>query len=138
MRRLVRWMRRSPAERALAMRAFGLLIAARIGLRLMPLQSLRAGLRRGRGGENASAERIAWAVRTAARYLPGSACLAQALAADALMERHGHASSLRIGVARTEAGGLEAHAWVESEGRVVIGGGGLDRYTPLPDLQSIK
>jgi hypothetical protein len=33
---------------------------------------------------------------------------------------------------------LIAHAWLESEGRVLIGEFELDRYTPLvaPDLQS--
>ena len=32
----------------------------------------------------------------------------------------------------------DAHAWVESAGRIVVGElpGGLDRYTPLPTLPS--
>jgi hypothetical protein len=129
-------MRRTPAERRLVLRALWLLIAVRIGMRATPVQILRARLRRWPlGAAAAGPERIAWAVRTAARYLPGSACLAQALAVEALMERCGHASNLRIGVARTEAGKFEAHAWVESGGTVVIGGGELDRYTPLPPLE---
>jgi hypothetical protein len=43
--------------------------------------------------------------------------------------------SLRIGVAKGEAGKLEAHAWVESQGRIVIGGlRDLPYFTPLPPL----
>jgi hypothetical protein len=40
---------------------------------------------------------------------------------------------LRIGVARSEAGKIEAHAWVESMGKVIIGGTHVDlkRFTVL-------
>jgi hypothetical protein len=38
---------------------------------------------------------------------------------------------VHIGVVRSEEGKFEAHAWVESEGRAVIGGHALECYTPL-------
>jgi len=49
----------------------------------------------------------------------------------------GYPCGLRIGAAKNGADELIAHAWVESEGRVVIGEFELDRYTPLkaPRLQ---
>jgi len=71
------------------------------------------------------------AVRRASRLVPGATCLAQALALRRLLVRHGHASTVQIGV--TTAGGLfAAHAWVESEGVALLcGADDLDRYAPL-------
>jgi hypothetical protein len=83
-----------------------------------------------------SPERIAWAVRVARRYVPAATCLSQALAVRTLFRRQGYPAQLRIGVTKGERGQLEAHAWVESEGKIVIGGSqDLARYTPLPSLQ---
>jgi hypothetical protein len=40
---------------------------------------------------------------------------------------------------KTESGQLTAHAWVESDGQVVVGDlpGGLGIYTPLPSLPRV-
>jgi hypothetical protein len=65
-------------------------------------------------------------------HLHAMNCLRRSLALHRLLARRGVASRLVIGVRRTE-GGLEAHAWIESAGRVLG-----DRpdvaalYTPLP------
>ena len=42
---------------------------------------------------------------------------------------------LHIGAVKDEEGKFLAHAWVESEGRVVIGGHELERYTRLMTLE---
>ena len=82
-----------------------------------------------------SSDRIAWAVIAASRYVLGDKpCLTQALAAQLLLKRQGYPASLRIGVSRTAEKQLQAHAWVESKDRVVVGAGELSRYTPLPAL----
>jgi len=83
-------------------------------------------------------DKVVWAVRVASRYMPGRVkCLAQALTAQVLLERRGYQTQLRIGVAKGEGGQLEAHAWVESQGRIVIGGlKDLARYTTLPTLEA--
>jgi hypothetical protein len=53
-----------------------------------------------------------------------------------LLAHHGDPAVIRIGVAKNKNGQLEAHAWVESRGRVVIGGSReLFRYTPFPPVQ---
>ena len=85
-----------------------------------------------------SVNRVVWAVEVVSRYVPGGVkCLARALTTQALLSRRGYLSQLRIGVAKNEQGNLEAHAWVESQGRVVIGGlRDLARYTPLPSLEA--
>jgi hypothetical protein len=50
-----------------------------------------------------------------------------------MLKDAGLPADLRIGVARSKSGELEAHAWVESMGRVIIGGThvDLDRFTVL-------
>jgi hypothetical protein len=75
-----------------------------------------------RPAENATAAdvlRTASMVRAAARYgLARFTCLEKSLALWWLLGRQGIASSVRIG-ARKSVSGLEAHAWVEFEGRAL-------------------
>ena len=71
------------------------------------------------------------AVRTAARYVPGATCLTQALALQAMLTRHGYASSLHIGVEKGPDRAFGAHAWVRCGDEIMIGGDDSDRYAPL-------
>lgn len=141
----MRWLRKlgslPASEWRLLVEALGLLLTVRTGLSLglyslqrrmvarclhsRPSAAPRIGL---------TAECVALAVRRASRIVPGATCLAQALAGQVLLARAGHLSTLRIGVARRGHDGISAHAWVESGGRVVIGGEGVDQYTEFPDL----
>jgi hypothetical protein len=83
-------------------------------------------------------DRVAWAVEVMSRYVPMTTCLSQALATQVLLGRLGHTTSLCVGVARNAAGQFEAHAWVQCEGRIVMGGwDDLSRYTPLPPLEGL-
>ena len=84
--------------------------------------------------------RISRTVRRVSRYVPGASCLTQALATQVLLARHSIASTLQIGVAKDEHGKFQAHAWVEHEGRIIIGGTrrSVARYTVLPTLEKIK
>jgi hypothetical protein len=62
----------------------------------------------------------------------------QGLAAEQLLAQTGHTATLCIGVARSNGAGekrLSAHAWIEHNGEVVLGGEGYDRFTPLPPLE---
>ena len=72
----------------------------------------------------------------AARVVPGRTCLTDALAADVMLCRRGHPSTLRLGV-RKHAGAavpVEAHAWVESDGAIVAGElATLDEYSLFPN-----
>ena len=59
-------------------------------------------------------------------------CLVEALVTEALLAAHRVPATLRLGVARRQ-GTLEAHAWLECGGRIVIGRvPDLDRFVPLP------
>lgn len=65
----------------------------------------------------ASAERLAQLVDIAGRHGPISAtCLRQSLLLHGLLRRRGLLPQLRIGVRRQEDG-IDAHAWVELQGR---------------------
>jgi len=118
----------STADRWLLAEAGLLLLVCRIGLWLLPY----ARLRRMVDGTSPPApepprdfpERVSWAIGALARRLPAMTCLVQSLAAHALLRRAGCPAELRIGVqagARNAVKPLEAHAWVECEGRIVVG-----------------
>jgi hypothetical protein len=78
----------------------------------------------------ASVARVSRAVRRAARVVPGSTCLVQALATAWLLRRRGIAAHLHFGVCRAD-GSLGGHAWLEAGGRIVIGGEERARYTRM-------
>ena len=133
MRRVRRFLALPAAERLLLARALGWVALARGALWLVPFTRLRAaaerirasGLRRG-----TDPARIAWAVQAAARAVPRATCLSQALAADAMLRRAGRTPALHIGVAK-DGPALEAHAWLELDGAVLVGDHDLHRYTRL-------
>ena len=122
-------------ERALALEALWTLALVRAGLRLLSFRRLRARIERAGGAQGAADELQARAVRRAvdraARTVPGSACLAQALTAEVMLRRAGCAVRTSIGVSH---GGrpLDAHAWVQSAGVLVTGDAeDLGKYTTL-------
>jgi len=142
-RRLAKFVHLSFSDQRLLMRAAFAVVSAKVAVRTMRLPAARAAITRlehiGWIVTRARADRIVWAVETAGRAIPGMKnCLVQAVAAEAMLLRAGHSCELRIGAAKTGPRELIAHAWLESEGRVLIGEFELDRYTPLvaPDLQS--
>ena len=133
--------RLSAADRALLGRATLWLGATRIALWLLPLRLVRRLLAWAARPNQpprrtpTSPERIVWALSVARRFVPHATCLSQALAAHVLLAQHGHRAELRIGVSKSAAGRLLAHAWIESEGQVLIGAlRDLSRYAPLPPL----
>ena len=131
--RVLTFVRLPPADRVLAVRAAGWLVAARVALWTLPfarVQELveRLGARRGTVG--VAPGRLAWTVETTARSIPQATCLTQALAAQVMLSRAGESPELHIGVA-TDRGAFEAHAWLELHGRPLVGDRELDRYARL-------
>lgn len=87
----------------------------------------------------APSSRVAWAISAAARRIPcRTNCLSQALAGKLLLIMEGRPSSLRIGVASRESGRLVAHAWLESDGEIVLGGEYAEQYRQLPDFDGVR
>src|SRR5215207_9620397 len=130
MNRLYKFCHLPATEQWLLVEAALLLGATRIGLWLLPFRTLRRLLTkltttptRLQAPDPSCAEKVAWAVEVAGRHMPGiGTCLTQALTAQVLLRREHHPSLIHIGVARGEKGRLEAHAWLESGGEIVIGG----------------
>lgn len=85
--------------------------------------------------ENTAAARTIWALHAVGRRLmPTRPCLTQALAGRLLLARKGIDASLHIGVTKSE-GELQAHAWLEQDGTIIIGGAqSREVYHPFPAL----
>lgn len=123
--------------------AFPVVVLFRIGLAVLTFRRLRSLINRvswlrpnALAASPADAQRIAWAIRTAARFVPGASCLTQALAGKLLLTNAGCEAEIRFGVANDDQGTIEAHAWVESGGRAILGDEDLFRYAVLEDSVS--
>ena len=76
-------------------------------------------------------DRVAFAIPRAAARVPWRAtCLVQALAAKRWLNRMGIASHLKLGARQGKDRSLDAHAWLEIGGRIVVGGDSAD-YQPF-------
>jgi hypothetical protein len=140
MKRIRKFFNLSSSEQRLLIKAWILLGLIRLGLELFPFSTLRKLLDRlriklGSLKKEFSEEQLVWSVTVVSRYIPKATCLAQALTAQFLLQQAGHQACLHIGVEGAEEGGIKAHAWVESQGRILIGGFGINRYTHLLALE---
>lgn len=119
-----------------------LIIIIRLGLTLLPFKTVHRTLMNlahkcapTDADRNESPERIIWAVDAASRCVPGSSCLVQAYALHISLARRGIPTSIRIGVQRNHLRHIDAHAWVEKDGQVLIGDiPDLSFYTALSSL----
>jgi hypothetical protein len=143
LRRLRSFLRLPGVKQGLLLKATLLLGIIRLGLWLLPFETLRRLLigfsgtpARLRDTNQPSLGEVTWAVETAGRCLPGAVtCLTLALTAQVLLVRRGYGAVIHIGIAKEGGERFQAHAWVESEGKVVIGDYEIDRYTPLASLE---
>jgi hypothetical protein len=78
-----------------------------------------------------SPERVAYCVELVSRLDPfRPTCLKKALVLYALLSRKGLDVQLMIGAAR-DGGLLDAHAWLEHQGRIILGAPTPGRYSTL-------
>jgi hypothetical protein len=114
-------------------------VTIRLAIRLLSFRKLQRGLDRFAACPNPRCRvapddeaKIVWATTAVARRLPARRnCLVDALVAHTLLRRRGHDASVRFGAALAPDRRLEAHAWVEREGRVILGASEAARFTPL-------
>ncbi len=136
--------RLQPGDWQFLAQTFFILAGIRIGLLLLNFRDLLKFLHRisqpsRKAAKPVSINKIVWAVNVASRYLPGVKCLARALATELIMRRYSYNPDLRIGVAKDTTGKLEAHAWIEYQGLIIIGNlSDLSRFIPLPSLEGVK
>ncbi len=139
MKKIAKFFALTAADRALVLQSLAATAAMRAGLWTIPFARARRladamsrPMRANLSGARPSPERIAWAVATAGRAVPGAGnCLVRALATGIVLRRYGYPSELKFGVMKPVDGHFGAHAWLESGGVVVIGDFELDRYVPL-------
>jgi hypothetical protein len=124
-------------DRGLLISALALVSAIRLGLWVFPVRTVAFIVGRlvprepGRSEDPFRADRVARAVARASRVVPGARCLTQALAAQVLLERSGLPTRLHIGVVGDPGQTVRGHAWVESQGVIVIGAGVSGQWSPL-------
>lgn len=137
------WQRRTWAARGLLIEAFFWLGWARLLVLSVPfrwivvLWGLHAQPFSSAGGTPtplaaSRSQAVQHAIATISPYTPWhSNCLAQALAASALLRRRGLASTLYLGVAKDRTHRLQAHAWLSCGGELVTGEAGRQHYTTV-------
>lgn len=133
----------SLTEWALFVLAFPLVVAVRLALCALPSRVILRLVRHFESSKTADAtdalipvSTMLWAVEAASRRIPRASCLTQAIAAKLLLQAFGRDARLCLGVARTGEGALRAHAWLERDGRPVLGGAGVQSLVRLPNLSA--
>lgn len=115
--------------------AWVLFLVVSFGLRLMSFRSLLRLFQKPRHTDSVlppdAIARLVWLVEAAGRRsFTKPRCLQQALVLSWLLGRRGLRPHLRIGISR-QSGRLSAHAWLEQDGRVILGHQLHERYLPL-------
>lgn len=126
------------AERQLLLRAFTLLWLCRLALWFLPFRLVTRWVDRSRVlpayteiRPEIRPRQIVRAVKTSSYFVLNATCLVKALAGARLFAEQGQRVRVVIG-ARKRAEVLEAHAWLESRGQVVLGNvTDLHSYHPL-------
>ncbi|MGB7415743.1 MAG: lasso peptide biosynthesis B2 protein [Thermosynechococcaceae cyanobacterium] len=144
MKSLLKFARLPNCDRILLIKTFALLTAVRLGLWLLPFKQLQQYLNQisdrqvpdRKSVRGSVVNKIVWAVDVSCRLMPGQVkCLARALTTQVIVRRQGYTPDLRIGVAKDDQNRLEAHAWLELQGYVVIGLlPDLNRFVPMPSF----
>lgn len=87
-------------------------------------------------------DQIGWAIRVAAAHTPWkSTCLVQALAGMMMLKRRGLPGTLYLGVAKstntTSSVSIDAHAWLSSSGKILVGAGVHERFNPIAAFKRV-
>jgi hypothetical protein len=148
MENLNRYLRLPFAKQRLLIESTLLLMVVRIGLRILPFKTLHQLMqnleRRAKGRRPANdtyQDDIAWAVnRTGENLFGENTCLPLALTGQMQLNLHGFPASTRLGVQKTSDDEIIAHAWVECNGQVLIGGPEqeIERYTVLSETEGLR
>lgn len=120
MRKIVHFLRLPSSQRRTILVAWWYLLAFWIELRTRPYPKVasRAAIPLGKKSR-VDIDTLAWCVGAAAgTHMVFVRCLERSLTLQRLLRRQGVHAQLRIGVRSTE-GSIEAHAWIEVEGRPI-------------------
>ena len=139
MRRVIKFIRAGRREQGLLLGAWSALVAIKLALKILPFHVVYrlhqrwtcSPARRPAAGLASPAE-VVRATERVSYYVPGGRnCLARALTGKLLLARRGHDALLRLGAARMDDK-IQAHAWLEYEGKILIGQEAAGQFTPFP------
>ena len=136
MRRLHKFLALDWPDRFLVVEAALWLCLSRIALAVLPFRWVWSCAQRashrppGSLASDTRPQRVSWAVSTVAPIIPGGTCLPQAVTGTLMLAWRGIPSQIHIGVDK-ESGALQAHAWLEAGGRVILGNHGIQAYKVL-------
>jgi hypothetical protein len=121
----IKFLKAGSRERSTIIRSLIWVTMYRIGLWVLPFSVTRkwtveTPAIESSAYDDAIVREVVRGVRVASRFIPHASCLTQALAARKLLRDSGQAAELKIGVANS-SGDFEAHAWLEIDGRIVLG-----------------
>lgn len=143
MRKIIKFIRLPFIEKKLLILSALLLVASKISLSLFSFKSLLNYIDslkqkpESKKTYNISEEKIVWAVEVAGKYVPYATCLVRAITAQALLKKYGFSSDLRIGILKNDKGKIDAHAWIERHGKIIIGNlDDLSRFNAFPTLKN--
>lgn len=120
--------RHSFADLALVSEALVLLSLARLALKVVPVRVLDRYFSKPPNAASPAPDRSAigkvrWAVTAAANHAPMQfVCFPLAIASQSMLRRRGIASTMYYGVAHSPEGVLEAHVWLMTGDRYIVGG----------------
>lgn len=136
--RLKKFLSLEPEDQRILAYALCLVVFARLILWLVPFamvqRRLSAHITRRNIPPRHDREYFMKSIERSAKLVPGATCLTQSLAARLLLARAGFDATLRFGVRRNATGDFEAHAWVESGGKVVGPELPATDFSPLPPV----
>jgi hypothetical protein len=135
MKILTNFLKQSRVDQKLLITTLLSMITIRLKLYLIPFKRIQRSMERSNNKtkNNIPVHKLIWAVQTISNYIPQATCLTKALTAQKLLKKYGYSSQIKIGVGKNINGEFEAHAWVEYDGKVVVGESEKE-YVPLIDL----
>jgi hypothetical protein len=140
MGRLRKFLSLAPLDQILLVEAGFWLGVARLAMLTLPFRWIKRGwgepqalsAKKPRGTPTELLERVSWAVATASPHLPWDClCLAQAMAAKAMLKRRGIPSTLSLGLAKDGTAPPQGHAWLTCGDQVLTGWQGMERFTVI-------
>lgn len=142
MSKLYRFMALSWREKWLYLNTAFWLMVVKTGLCLLPFDRLRIWMARSTQSDENPQDlndmcKIISAIERISQFLAPLRinCLPQALVGHRLLQQKGFDVQLRIGVLKNHGDQLTAHAWLEYQGRVVLGDlRGLEQFAAFPAL----
>jgi len=126
-------------DRLILIKTLFLLWVVRIMLWILPFSVIQRIMKRfiinpdeNNETHNVPIEKLTWAVMVMSSFTLRSTCLTRALTAQILLAGQNYPSNVKIGISKGEED-FEAHAWLESNDKIVLGASETE-YTPILNM----